>query len=322
MFISTWVCVVASVTTASSLSLTDPYHDPAKGIEKGEQALCTERTKNHVDRVSKTLVPPGLKFDVAKWAVEYDAAMQADDTEALQRLRNTGEGYEMDPPMGQHWFDYIQIKTHMLDVLQHQMGLEGELWLPRSSLLDIGTGHGYLAAFLVGRYGISAVGYDIPFSYQCKTLMASPLTVNLYDGKAIPEGNRSFDAVSFMSVLHHAATNTPALLRQAAQIARTYILVIEDLEVGTEVNHKHNMKHDPNGIFRSDTQWREVFRNECPDFEVVKSGPVGGIVKNHGVAIGTEKSNRLDEIQGFYVLKRLGSPCVRGLSSPFCENQR
>ena len=36
-------------------------------------------------------------------------------------------------------------------------------------------------------------------------MLASSLMLNFFDGKRVPEKDRSFDGVSFMGVLHHAA---------------------------------------------------------------------------------------------------------------------
>merc|ERR1711920_1214484 len=95
-------------------------------------------------------------------------------------------------------------------------------------------------------------------------------TTNFYDGVTIPEADLSFDAVSIMNVLHHAADSTPGLLRQVAAIARTWILITEDLDAPEF--RKRNLRHDPRGIFRSDREWRTLFATECKGFALARSG--------------------------------------------------
>ena len=60
------------------------------------------------------------------------------------------------------------------------------------------------------------------FRYQCEEMLASSLMLNFFDGKRVPEKDRSLDGVSFMGVLHHAANNTPSLLHEVG-VARRWI---------------------------------------------------------------------------------------------------
>ena len=139
------------------------------------------------------------------------------------------------------------------------------------SLLDVGGGAGALAAYLAAAYGIDATVYEIPFTAACDTFLASPFRVNFFSG-TLPLAPASFDAVSFMNVLHHAATHTANLLRQAALIARRWILITEDLDV---VHNRDGLRrHDPYGIFRSEQEWIRLFEQEAPGFALRRSGPL------------------------------------------------
>ena len=73
-----------------------------------------------------------------------------------------------------------------------------------------------------------------------------------------------------MNVLHHAANLTVPLLRQAANIARHFILITEDMDGVTNRNLLH--AHDPQGIFRSDPEWKQLFERELPEFALRRSG--------------------------------------------------
>merc|ERR1719487_683254 len=107
------------------------------------------------------------------------------------------------------------------------MGLEA-LMQPGRSMLDIGTQTGFQSAYLAARYGMDIVGYDIPIANaHCNVIRGSPFTVNFFDGNDIPEEANSYDAVSFIHVLHHAAKATEQLLQQAATIARKWIIIGE-----------------------------------------------------------------------------------------------
>lgn len=83
-----------------------------------------------------------------------------------------------------------------------------------------------------------------------------------YDGRNLPFNKKEFDMVIVNFVFHHASNNTFALLRQIKEIAKKYILVGEDLaELNYEIGwHKRNFEHQPGGIFRSDEEWRELFK--------------------------------------------------------------
>ena len=121
---------------------------------------------------------------------------------------------------------------------------------------------------------------DASFPSNCPIILQSPFRVNFFWG-TIPEPSRSHDAVSFMNVLHHAAKQTVPLLRQAADIARHFILITEDIDGVTNRNLLH--AHDPQGIFRSDAEWKQLFERELPEFSLRRSG---GVMKRRPCAEG------------------------------------
>lgn len=82
-----------------------------------------------------------------------------------------------------------------------------------------------------------------------------------YDGKTLPFEEDSFEIVILSFVLHHAADNTLALLRQVRSISNSFVIIGEDLSSLDHplVWHQRNQNHQPGGIFRSDAEWRALF---------------------------------------------------------------
>jgi SAM-dependent methyltransferase len=95
----------------------------------------------------------------------------------------------------------------------------GPLLPPKARVLDVGCGDGYLASRILElRPDVEIVGIDI---------MARPrafVPVEMFDGQRIPFPDASFDAVTFVDVLHH--TDDPAvLLREARRVSRGLVLI-------------------------------------------------------------------------------------------------
>ena len=176
--------------------------------------------------------------------------------------------------------DYLNFKAPILDAFERSMHVQHTLWQPGMSLLDVGGALGLQAAYLAAAHGVKATVYEIPFTSNCPIILQSPFRVNFFQG-TIPEPSRSHDAVSFMNVLHHAAKQTVPLLRQAADIARHFILITEDIDGVTNRNLLH--AHDPQGIFRSDAEWKQLFERELPEFALRRSG---GVMKRRPCAEG------------------------------------
>jgi SAM-dependent methyltransferase len=97
---------------------------------------------------------------------------------------------------------------------------------PGAHLLDVGTGDGALASFLMHhRPDITVRGVDVLI--REKTL----IPVDSYDGLRLPFGDSSFDTVMFVDVLHH--TDDPlGCLREARRVARVSIIVKDHIVSG------------------------------------------------------------------------------------------
>jgi SAM-dependent methyltransferase len=95
-----------------------------------------------------------------------------------------------------------------------------------STVLDVGSGDGWLAARIRERVGALAIhGID--------TLVRPDAHIPIapFDGRVIPHPDASFDYVMFVDVLHH--TDDPLiLLREAARVARNGVLIKDHLLEG------------------------------------------------------------------------------------------
>ena len=171
----------------------------------------------------------------------------------------------------------LRAKSHVLDALEMQVpALAGftdghDFWRNGSSLLDVGAGSGEIPYYLQQKYGPTAQGLDILApddngyaKHHTGRVPQHHIPVSVFNGSTLPVPDASFDIVSFMAVLHHAANNTPSLLADAARVARRFLVVVEDLAVlPTEPYYANisarNHAHDPNGIFRTLDEWYGLF---------------------------------------------------------------
>ena len=67
-----------------------------------------------------------------------------------------------------------------------------------------------------------------------------------------------------------SGNETPGLLKRAAAIATSAIILLEDLE--TPWVSRRNKRHDKRGIFRSDEEWKSLFRTECVGWKLAREG--------------------------------------------------
>ena len=95
-----------------------------------------------------------------------------------------------------------------------------------TSILDVGCGDGLIdQAILAHRSNLSIEGTD---------LFPRPealIRVRAFDGQTLPYADKSFDAVIFIDVLHHAS-NAASLLREAARVSRRCILIKDHFAQG------------------------------------------------------------------------------------------
>ena len=266
----TLAAAMMAVASAAAIELGTHHANP------NSNSSCMGMASNRGAIGVKTVLDAHTATLLKPFARQYASALESsgDDVRPLTRLSTTRvwrwsrAGYG--PSV--HFGAYINAKLHILHAYEVLMGVR-DLWTPANSVLDVGSGPGWMGAYLMARYGTKVVAYDIPFTSECAHFLESPFTVNFF-WKTLPEEQRSHDAVTFMNVLHHAAEQTPALLRQAAAIARRYILVTEDTLTGPHVNRVMLKHHDSRGIFRTDDEWKAVFAEHCEGFVLRRSGPL------------------------------------------------
>ena len=285
------------------------YLDPARKTSHAP-SHCAVSSSSHDSYPASTVLPPhwANTFDAAGWVKRYVTALTVWPVDfgtlrvlqiASENASGTADSFGLPKHFEQNWFDFIQAKFKMLDALEVRAGLHA-LWQPQRSLVDIGGGHGMLAAYLMARHGTNVTVFDIANSYQCEEIVSSVLRVNFFDGQVLPLKSNAADAVSFMSVLHHAGNSTRRLLHEAARIARSWIIVLEDTQ--TSAMAKRNKKHDPRGIFRTDAEWKQEFKR-VPGFCLARDGYVGRPLRRGNFVYGV----RGDEPRCFskwYVLEK------------------
>lgn len=84
-----------------------------------------------------------------------------------------------------------------------------------------------------------------------------------YDGRNIPIEKDSFDVIIISFVLHHTSSNCIYLLQQLKNITTKYLIICEDL-CGIDYPlkwHERCFKHQKEGIFRSDEEWKFIFKS-------------------------------------------------------------
>uniref|UniRef100_A0A7S4HFX0 Methyltransferase type 11 domain-containing protein n=1 Tax=Prymnesium polylepis TaxID=72548 RepID=A0A7S4HFX0_9EUKA len=163
----------------------------------------------------------------------------------------------------------LQSAAHMMlkAARQHaaRCGVAAAGCAPRLRVLDVGGGKGHYAAFAEQQgWEYSTIDVETPstrgsgFNHEWG-LHRNSLT---YDGRKLPFGAASFDLVIVNFVLHHAAENTIPLLQQIRDIATSFVIIGEDLASQDHplVWHQRNFEHQPDGVFRSDEEWREIFQ--------------------------------------------------------------
>ena len=262
------------------------YYDPATNLTSGKRHACTNSSSNRAAQGGPSTCCPHVLTNPTKdfssvagmslrqWVAAYDSAFAAHDTAKMISLRPAADAFTMfrGTPKQQDFLDFVNTKSHMIDAMEHKTnGTLKELWRPGMSLLDVGSGHAMLGAYLMAKHGLRVTAFDVPNSYQCTEVLASPLLVHFFDGRKIPVGPATFDAVSFMSVLHHAGQSSGSLLEEASRIARRWIIVLEDMAGKSygKPTAKRNEEHDPLAIFRSNFLWQEMFRAHCRGFRLV-----------------------------------------------------
>ena len=130
------------------------------------------------------------------------------------------------------------------------------------SVLDIGCGDGTIAGLIAERRpGLAMEGVEVIPRPTCR------VPCRAFDGAKLPFLDRSFDVCLFVDVLHHT-TDVTQLLREAARVSRSHI-VLKDHLAETSFDHATLRAMDwvgnrPHGVtltynYQSGSQWQEHF---------------------------------------------------------------
>ena len=181
----------------------------------------------------------------------------------------------------------MRSKSHQLDALEVYVPASAPgIWSSGMSVLDVGAGSGEIASYLTSKYGLSTRAIDVKLPKdnrwaKGKYQNLGAFSVEVFDGRSLPGAAASRDVVMFNSVLHHAATNAPGLIREAKRVARKWIVLLEDViltegealpAVVSQARHYLTVRHDPNGIFRTHEEWLRLLSGD--GFSVVGQGSV------------------------------------------------
>lgn len=132
------------------------------------------------------------------------------------------------------------------------------------SVLDVGSGNGYIASRLLHEGGAASVrGVDV---LPCSTPLV-PLAT--FDGEHLPYDDKAFDLVTLIDVLHH--TNHPGtLLAEALRVSRGRVLIKDHywntkpdrwiLSVSDYLGNKPYGVALPYNFLRME-QWAALFKN-------------------------------------------------------------
>lgn len=90
------------------------------------------------------------------------------------------------------------------------------------TVLDVGCGSGQFGKAMQEFFDVKVSGIDV-VDYK-----NAPIPLALYDGKAIPHQDRSFDLVVLAFMLHHVR-HQEALLAEAIRVSRGHVIVFEDV---------------------------------------------------------------------------------------------
>ena len=139
----------------------------------------------------------------------------------------------------------------------------GSLLPDLCSVLDVGCGDGLTDRLICAKKpGVSIEGINIYVQPNCS------IPVKPFNGASIPYGDKEWDVVLFVDVLHHTR-NPEALMDEAARVARKSIIIKDHICSGTADNFLLRFMdwvgNAPHGVasaynYWSSEQWRYAFR--------------------------------------------------------------
>ena len=125
------------------------------------------------------------------------------------------------------------------------------------SILDVGSGRGYIAKEISTRTGKKVLCLDV------NDLNLTNLPSKIYDGKNIPFKANSFETILLCYVLHHDK-NPVSLLKECIRVSKNRIIIFEDNADSLLTKPLDMLFNKLHGIatplnFKNINQWVEVF---------------------------------------------------------------
>lgn len=139
---------------------------------------------------------------------------------------------------------------------------------PRSRVIDVGCGNGFIAHHLSAMLGSEVIGIDL------HEISEAPINYRQFDGTHFPIGDQCVDAVLLCYVLHHAQ-DLGAIIGELQRVLRDggLAVIYEDIPEfwwDRFVCWTHNLKWQGRTgrcTFRSESEWHSLFG--CAGFEVI-----------------------------------------------------
>ena len=170
---------------------------------------------------------------------------------------------------------FLKAKKYILDAIECDAFAHVDALVNLKSFLDVGAGSGEITSYLERKYGLRGTAIDVTppdanfwatgLENEAKSKAALKSgeyfdsrhhRVDVFNGKTLAYDDGAFDLVLFNMVLHHAAANSQSLLKEAARVAKKYVLLAEDVAVPSKPwVMKRHADHDPRGIFRQESEW-------------------------------------------------------------------
>lgn len=152
----------------------------------------------------------------------------------------------------------------------YDMALEIARVIPNAyEILDVGCGNGFIAHHLASLLGSYVLGIDVAGKPE------APVNFRRYDGRYFPAADRSFEAVLFCYVLHHAQ-EVETILKELKRVLKDdgLVVVYEDNPATwwdrflCGVHNRQWRGRTGECTFRAEAEWRETF--QAAGFEIMQ----------------------------------------------------